>query len=134
MEQEWTAYSSNYPALWSNNIKIARTSFFLLCVLICNFLSERQTFRQTFRRAVLFKRHFNIDVSCDLFKRSQKDQRQPNLKSADGCLWNLLFHLDCPFNNLLFCLPILPSPLKILLQSEAVVRWCSVKKMIQQLS
>ena len=36
------------------------------------------------------------------------------------------------FNNLQFCLPILPSLLLILLQSEAVVRWCSAKNFVFQ--
>ena len=60
--------------------------------------------------------------------------RIPNLKSANDCFWNLFFHLDSLFNNLRFCLPILPSLLLILLQSEAVVRWCSAKKVFQQIS
>ena len=38
------------------------------------------------------------------------------------------------FNNSRFCLLILPSLLLILLESEAVVQWCSVKKVFQQIS
>ena len=60
--------------------------------------------------------------------------RRPNLKSAKECFWNLFFHLDSIFNNLGFCLPILSSLLLTLLQLEAVVRWCSVKKVFQQTS
>ena len=59
--------------------------------------------------------------------------RIPNLKSANDCFWNLFFHLDSLFNNLRFCLPNLSSLLLTLLQSEAVVRWCSVKKVFQQI-
>ena len=60
--------------------------------------------------------------------------RIPNLESANDCSWNLFFYLDSLFNNLRFCLPIPPSLLLTLLQLEAVVRWCSVKKMFQQIS
>ena len=59
--------------------------------------------------------------------------RIPNLKSANDYFWNLFFYLGSLFNNLRFCLPILAS-LLTLLQSEAVVRWCSVKKVFQQIS
>ena len=57
----------------------------------------------------------------------------PNLMSANDCFWNLLFHLDSLFNNLQFCLPILPSLILTLLQSEPVAQWCSVKKVFQQI-
>ena len=59
--------------------------------------------------------------------------RIPNLKSANDCFWNLFFYSGSLFDNLRFCLPILAS-LLTLLQSEAVVRWCSVKKVFQQIS
>ena len=59
--------------------------------------------------------------------------RIPNLKSVSNCFWNLFFHLDSLFNNLRFSLPILSSLLLTLLQSEAVIWWCSVKKVFQQI-
>ena len=72
------------------------------------------------------------------------------MRSTSDCFWNLFFLLDCPFNNLHFwvklkhyalvCvsnlqfrLPILPSLLLILLQSEAVVPCCSTKKVFLQI-
>ena len=41
------------------------------------------------------------------------------------------FNWTALFNSSRFCLPILPSLLLILLKSEAVVRWCSTKKVFQ---
>ena len=60
--------------------------------------------------------------------------RIPNLKSASDCFWNLFFHVDSLFNNLRFCLPVPSSLLLTQLQLEAVGRWCSVKKVFQQIS
>ena len=58
--------------------------------------------------------------------------RITNLKSANDSFWNLFFHSDPLFNNLRFCLPILSLLLLTRLQSEAIVWWCSVKKVFQQ--
>ena len=86
---------------------------------------------QTFKGATLLKRDSNTDVFLW------------NLRNyEDHLIWSLQttasetcsFTWTALFSNLQFSLPILPSLLLILLQPEAVVRSCSVKKVFQQIS
>ena len=86
-------------------IFVAANTFFLLNMV---FIADSRT---GFCSGLLWKHELNLRSShwsCsvkrvflehfqNLLRSFTKFLRTSNLKSANGCFWNLFFHLDCPF-------------------------------------